>query len=142
MFDPRHSNSGKQLRCDALTGNVDFAPTILKLAGLPTPDNMDGKDLMQLYQDPQSKIHESLPLINVWGPKQAHNYAVNRNMEVHLLAYQDEQMSPTKELDTGNDPSELTDLSGIASAAVTDSYATDYGKAVPWQGCCALSQLP
>ena len=36
MFDPRHSNSGKQLRCDALTGNVDL-PTILKLAGLPTP---------------------------------------------------------------------------------------------------------
>ena len=119
MFDPRHSNSGKQLRCDALTGNVDFAPTILKLAGLPTPDNMDGKDLMQLYQDPQSKIHESLPLINVWGPKQAHSYAVVTETWKYIYwPYQDEQMSPTEELyDTGNDPGELTDLSGIASAA-------------------------
>ncbi|HIF00338.1 MAG TPA: acetylglucosamine-6-sulfatase, partial [Fuerstia sp.] len=37
VLDPRHPNSGKQLRCGALTGNVDFAPTILKLAGLPVP---------------------------------------------------------------------------------------------------------
>ena len=36
IYDPRHPNSGKQLRCDALTGNIDFAPTILKLAGLPS----------------------------------------------------------------------------------------------------------
>ena len=37
MFDPRHANSGKKRRCTALTGNVDFAPTILELAGLPIP---------------------------------------------------------------------------------------------------------
>ena len=37
MYDPSHSNSGKQLRCDALTGNIDFAPTMLELAGLEIP---------------------------------------------------------------------------------------------------------
>jgi arylsulfatase A-like enzyme len=37
MFDPRHPNSGKKLRCGALTGNVDFAPTLLELAGVALP---------------------------------------------------------------------------------------------------------
>ena len=37
IYDPRHQNSGKKLRSSALTGNIDFAPTILKLAGLPSP---------------------------------------------------------------------------------------------------------
>lgn len=76
MLDPRHLNSGKQLRCKALTGNVDFAPTILQLAGLPIPSNIDGKSLMSLYEDPESEIHESLPLINVWGPKEVHSLGV------------------------------------------------------------------
>ncbi len=41
IYDPRHPNSGKKLRCKALTGNVDFAPTILELAGVKAPDGMD-----------------------------------------------------------------------------------------------------
>ncbi len=46
VFDPRHHNSNKGLRSDALTGNVDFAPTLLSLAGVPLPAEMDGNSLM------------------------------------------------------------------------------------------------
>ena len=76
MFDPRHANSGKRLRCDSLTGNVDFAPTILELAGLSVPANMDGRSLLKLYSNPKAETHAALPLINVWGPKAVHSYAV------------------------------------------------------------------
>ncbi|MDB4634633.1 sulfatase-like hydrolase/transferase, partial [Rubripirellula sp.] len=119
IFDPRHSNSGKQLRCDSLTGNVDFAPTILNLAGIKIPRNMDGQDLMPLYDDPKAKIHDSLPLINVWGPKKAHSYAVvTESWKYIYWPYRDDQISPTEELyDTQSDPSELTELSKIESAA-------------------------
>ena len=76
IFDPRHANSGKKQRSRALTGGIDFAPTMLKLAGVPVPGNMDGTDLMKLYQDPEASIHESLALINVWGPTPTHALAV------------------------------------------------------------------
>ncbi len=76
VYDPRHKNSGKGLQCDALTGNVDFAPTFLELAGLDIPKEMDGKSLVKLYNKPKSAIHESLPLINVWGPAEAQSLSI------------------------------------------------------------------
>lgn len=76
MFDPRRSNSGKKLRCKALTANIDFHPTIMELARLPVPGNVDGISLLPLYDDPTQGGHTSLPLINVWGPKEVHSLAV------------------------------------------------------------------
>lgn len=76
IYDPRRSNSGRQLRCASLTGNVDIAPTILELAGVEVPPDLDGRSLLPLYDDPQQQIHNSLPLINVWGPAAVHSLAV------------------------------------------------------------------
>lgn len=76
IYDPRHQNSGRKLRSRSLTGNVDIAPTILELAGIPVPKNMDGKSLLPLYANPKAEVHKTLPLINVWGPKSVHSLAV------------------------------------------------------------------
>ncbi len=76
MYLPGHENSGKGLRSEALTGNVDFHPTMLELAGLPVPIGIDGKSLLPLYDNPTSSIHEQLPLMNVWGPEEVHSLGV------------------------------------------------------------------
>ena len=76
IFDPRNKNSGKQLNTSALTCNIDFAPTILSLAGIQSPTDMDGKNLMKIYEDPEGEIHDSIALVNVWGPKEAHALSV------------------------------------------------------------------
>ena len=106
-------------RCDALTGNVDIAPTILKLAGIAAPENMDGRDLMTLYESADGTIHESLPLINVWGPASAHSLGVvTKNWKYIHWPYEDDTMKPCEELyDTEKDPLELTNLSTVNSAA-------------------------
>ena len=51
ISDPRMSNSQVNRLNDDITLNVDLAPTILAAAGIPTPANMQGKDLAPLYLD-------------------------------------------------------------------------------------------
>ena len=110
IYDPRHTNSGKKFRTSALTGNVDFAPTILTLAGLRVPHNMDGKDLMSVYDDPKSSLHHSLPLINVWGKAPTHALGVvTEEMKYLFWGYAAKGFKPSNELyDLKKDPLELT----------------------------------
>jgi arylsulfatase A-like enzyme len=121
VYDPRHNNSGKQLRSDALTGNVDFAPTILELAGVGVPAGLDGRSLLPLYSDPASEIHDSLPLINVWGPKEVHSLGVVTNDWKYIFwNYAEGDFRPTEELyDLSGDPLELKNLAADASHAAT-----------------------
>ena len=138
VFDPRHENSGKELRCESLTGNVDFAPTFLKLAGLPVPATMDGQDLMSLYDDPTATIHSSLPLINVWGPKSVHSLAVvTRDWKYIYWSHDNGELEPAEELyDTKGDPLELTNLAAadamagdlIRMRSLYDSWVDDWKK--------------
>jgi arylsulfatase A-like enzyme len=117
IYDPRHPNSGKQLRSDALTGNIDFAPTLLKLAGVPIPGNMDGKDLLPLYENPQASIHESLALMNVYN--QAGSFAtrflatVTKELKYVYWSYAADGLEEAEELyHLDKDPLELTNQAG------------------------------
>ncbi|MDF7799228.1 sulfatase [Pontiellaceae bacterium B1224] len=114
IYDPRHPDSGKERRSDALTGNIDFAPTILKLAGLPIPGNMDGADLMELYETPDASIHESIALVNVWGKAPTHALAVvTKDMKYIHWGYAADGFEVTEELyHLNKDPLELTNQSG------------------------------
>lgn len=99
IYDPRHENSGKNIRSQALTANIDFAPTILKLAGIKPPENMDGKDLMEPYKNPESDIHESIALINVWGKTPTHALGVvTKDMKYIHWSYAGDGFEVTEEL--------------------------------------------
>ncbi len=112
IYDPRSKTAGKQLRSPALTGNIDFAPTILELAGLPVPENMDGKSLLPLLENPNAKIRDQMAFMNVWGPEATTSLTVlTRDWKYTYWWYQGEGMTPVEELfHLAKDPLELEQL--------------------------------
>ena len=109
IYDPRSKTAGKQERCGELTGNIDFAPSILDLAGIPIPENMDGKSLTGLLKHPDKGGHEQLAFMNVWGPGPTTSLScLTRQYKYTYWWYGDESMEPAEELfDLRNDPLEL-----------------------------------
>ena len=109
IFDPRHSSSGKRLRCNSLTGSIDLAPTMLELAGLTAPKNIDGISLVPLLQTPSKPVRKSLSIMNFWGPATTHSFGVVTNSWKYLYWYsQEKDMLATEELfDLNQDPGEL-----------------------------------
>ncbi len=66
IYDPRSPNAGLQKRSKRLTGNIDFAPTFLDIAGIPIPQNMDGKSLMPLVENPNTGGHDELAIMSTF----------------------------------------------------------------------------
>jgi arylsulfatase A-like enzyme len=137
IYDPRNANSGRRLRSHSLTGNVDFAPTILALAGVAAPGGLDGRNLMEIYDDPNTAIHEALPLINVWGPQPVHSLSVvTKDMKFIYWGYAADGMTPTEELyDTTKDPLELVNLAKDSKfhAALTSMQARYDAEVEKWR---------
>jgi arylsulfatase A-like enzyme len=112
IFDPRSPTAGKKLRSNQLTGNIDIAPTILELAGVPIPGNMDGKSLLPIVVDPRQGGHEQMALMNVFGSGSTTCLTVlTARYKYTYWWYGDGQMKPMEELyDLQNDPLELKNL--------------------------------
>lgn len=109
IYDPRSATAGKQLRSSALTGNIDFAPTILKLAGLPIPPNMDGLSLIPLLNDPSKDIREEMSFINVYGADPTTSLTVlTKECKYTYWWHGDEDTEPQEDLyNLVEDPSEM-----------------------------------
>jgi len=112
IYDPRTQTAGKELRSPALTGSIDFAPTILELAGLPVPENMDGRSLLPLLRNPHAEIREQMAFINVWGPVATTSLTcLTQEWKYTYWWYGDAKMEPTEELfHLARDPLEMTNL--------------------------------
>ena len=98
IYDPRHAVSGQGRRCGAVVGNIDMAPTILALAGLPVPGQMDGKSLLPLLDDPSGRVRDSMLLINVWGNAPIHSLAVVTEEHKYIHWPYAQGMEPQEEL--------------------------------------------
>lgn len=108
IYDPRSKSAGKKKRCQALTGNIDFAPTILELAGVKIPKNMDGTSLVSLLEKPKSNIHDQIAFINVFGPIMTHSLTCLTKRWKYTYWWYGKDMEPVEELfDLKKDPLEL-----------------------------------
>ena len=98
LYDPRHPASGLGQRCQAVVGNLDVAPTILDLAGMPIPENMDGKNLRPLLDNPTGRVRESMLLSNAWGNAPTHELTIVTEEYKYIHWPYSHEMNPADEL--------------------------------------------
>ena len=160
IFDPRSKNAGKKLRSSSLTGNIDFAPTILELAGLPIPKNIDGVSLLPLLDDPTKRLRTQMSFINTFGPAAVTSLSIlTQEWKYTYWWYGNEKMKPQEELyNLVKDPLEMTNFAVEAEAKDAleeirkkydtalahwkaeaapngkyDRYVTRFDRHIPWQ---------
>jgi len=62
--------------CDSLVSSVDLAPTILALAGLPSPETFQGKSYAGLLSDPKGTIRDKIFAEHNWHDFAAYERAI------------------------------------------------------------------
>ncbi len=107
IYDPRSRK--KNDRCNAVTGNIDLAATILD-AALGKPRHGNGTSLLKHYATNNDQHRDRvIPLINVWGPEQVFSLGfVKGEWKYIYWPYTGDGMKPTAEIyNLKEDPLEL-----------------------------------
>lgn len=99
ICDPRQKTAAGTT-CEALTGSIDMAPTLLDFAGVPVSKGMDGVSLVPLIGAPDRQVHDSLLLMNCWpwSAEQLVMSVVTPDWKYIYWFYGDATMAPAEEL--------------------------------------------
>ncbi|WP_282037977.1 sulfatase family protein [Saccharicrinis aurantiacus] len=99
IYDPRIPENKRGMKRETVAANIDIAPTILSYAGIKAPDNMDGKDLNLLINNPNKFKRETITLTNMWGNDEIQSISVvSKDWKYIYWQYENEKMKPTEEL--------------------------------------------
>jgi len=114
VYNPMLPKSKRIQSIDALSGNIDLAPTILDLADVEIPQHYHGKSLVPVIEGKKDEIHESLMLINVWGIRSSQSLGVvTKDWKYIYWMYGAEGYKPQEELfNLNNDVLEQRNLAG------------------------------
>lgn len=142
IYDPRSPQSGNRTS-DVLVADIDLAPTLLDLAGVPWPSGVkvNGSSLGALLKDPKAAWPRDEILVECWGNgKPAHPpilAGVRTDHWKYIVQYADGDLktpseqkgkAPTIELyDLQKDPFELDNLLAIPKEARSAKGYTDDG---------------
>lgn len=105
-----------------LVANIDIAPTIFQIIGLPTPSRFDGVSLVPLLKGRSKPVREAL-LVEGWKKGPARSPFV----EVHTLqhAYIETPEMGRELYDLNSDPDEIHNLSGLPEYAALEKSLRD-----------------
>jgi len=81
----------KGVNVDAVAGNVDLAPTILKMAGATSPLVLDGRDLGAVARDPARGAGRGMLLENLTRSGAAHSEGIHTDRYVYLTNERNEE---------------------------------------------------
>ena len=125
VFAPRRDRgafTGRYEIHEALSGNIDIAPTILDYAGVTLPSGMQGRSLAPVLSGKQDAVHDSVLLVQVWGTPSAQSLAVvtKDHKYIHWFFGGIGGFGRSEELfDLRQDPWEQSNLVGDEAGLVT-----------------------
>ncbi len=117
-----------ETRTGALVSTVDFAPTLLSLAGLEPLDSFQGVDFSPIFDDPQARVRDA-----VYSERNWHDYAARaravRTERFRYIRNEDQDFPLTPPADAVRSPTfremlRLRDL-GQLTLAQRDCFLTD-----------------
>lgn len=119
IADPRMAEKGT--RSHAVVGNIDYAPTMLDLAGLPVPVEMDGTSLVPVVTDASHRVRDYLTLVQTWDVADRDVCkalaVVSEDWKYLYWFYGDENVAPTEELyNLKRDPHEMNNVASNPEA--------------------------
>jgi len=100
-------------RSDEMVLNVDLAPTLLDMAGLPIPDGMDGKSFRKILENQPVKLRESFhyEFFKDFPPYTVPEIDAVRTRQHLYIEYNQSRMAPEL-YDVVKDPRNLRNLLG------------------------------
>lgn len=116
LADLRAPASGGGRTCDAMALNIDIAPTVLDLAGVPAPAVLQGRSLRPLLQDPAAPFRDAFFYEHLYGhgprpPNHIERSEGLRTADWKYTMYVDQQGPQREELyHLATDPYETNNL--------------------------------
>lgn len=110
----RHPASGHApgARVGRIVANIDVAPTLLALAGIETPDRMQGRSLLPLLADPEAPFRDALLYRYFFEPP--YPTPTQRAIVTPRYKYVEYEGRAPELFDLVADPHERTNLAGAA----------------------------
>jgi hypothetical protein len=104
---------------EALTQNIDFAPTFLELAGVAVPDEMHGESLVSLLGGETPADWRDAIYYHYYESHAVHEVAAHygvRTERYQLLHYYEPEYDYWEKFDQLEDPDELTNIANVPAA--------------------------
>jgi len=108
VFDPRAEHKMRGLTIEQMVLNIDIAPTILELAGLPAPSQMQGKSLVGLLAGEKQRWRTDFFYEHLFEHKTIPKSEAVRTQRFKYARYID--YSYEELYDLKNDPHEIVNL--------------------------------